>query len=323
VLDAAISDAALRLYAVLLRYGQTSGHRMPGRRLLARRLQKRSSDSVDRALKELVGIGAVVVQHRRQGPVNLTNRYVVRSTPPRRRALPQVVEEPVATAHSPIAAAPGAEETRATTVEGGGRRFAATPGRTDAATLAADLRPNPESFTQREPPPPRPPRGTGGSRAPAEEELRRLLDVAEVARVAAACRAARTRLGLPTGLWTAPAVARVLHRSVVEHGWPAEAAVPAVLALAADPETRGPGRLPCQGPWWEAAERRESPVRSASSIEELDGLEARLAEVDGHRVRVQRLAREQLTAEGAVLTRLGVARRACALLDQRAGCCAP
>src|SRR5215218_11383648 len=70
VLDADISDAALRLYAVLLRYGQTSGHRMPGRRLLASRLHKRSRDSVDRALKELVGIGAVVVQHRRQGTLN-------------------------------------------------------------------------------------------------------------------------------------------------------------------------------------------------------------------------------------------------------------
>src|SRR5215218_10545395 len=94
VLDADISDAALRLYAVLLRYGQTSGKRMPGRRLLAGRLHKRSRDSVDRALKELVGIGAVVVQHRRQGAVNLTNRYVVRSTPPQRCLLPAVVEEP-------------------------------------------------------------------------------------------------------------------------------------------------------------------------------------------------------------------------------------
>src|SRR3954468_21951693 len=93
VLDADISDAALRLYAVLLRYGQSSGHRMPGRRLLASRLHKRSRDSVDRALKELVRIGAIVVQHRRQGPVNLTNRYVVRSTPPRQAPVTPVGEE--------------------------------------------------------------------------------------------------------------------------------------------------------------------------------------------------------------------------------------
>src|SRR4051795_9316790 len=109
VLDADISDDALRLYAVLLRYGQSSGHRMPGRRLLASRLHKRSTDSVDRALKELVGIGAVVVQHRRQGSVNLTNRYVVRSTPPQRR--PVLPENAVADAvpDGVAAAAPSAE----------------------------------------------------------------------------------------------------------------------------------------------------------------------------------------------------------------------
>lgn len=40
VLDLPISDAAFRLYAVLARYGNTSGVRMPGRVLLARRLRK-------------------------------------------------------------------------------------------------------------------------------------------------------------------------------------------------------------------------------------------------------------------------------------------
>src|SRR3954466_8530656 len=73
VLDADISDAALRLYAVLLRYGQTSGQRMPSRAVLAARLRKRSKDSVDRALKELVRVGAVVVRRRRDGNVYLTN----------------------------------------------------------------------------------------------------------------------------------------------------------------------------------------------------------------------------------------------------------
>src|SRR3954447_24213564 len=109
VLDADISDAALRLYAVLLRYGQTSGHRMPGRRLLASRLHKRSRDSVDRALKELVRIGAIVVQHRRQGPVNLTNRYVVRSTPARRARVSPVGEEFDPAAGGAAAAAHSAE----------------------------------------------------------------------------------------------------------------------------------------------------------------------------------------------------------------------
>src|SRR3954471_727114 len=93
VLDADISDAALRLYAVLLRYGQTSGQRMPSRAVLAARLRKRSKDSVDRALKELVRLGAVVVQRRRDGNLNLTNRYVVRSTP---RLRPEPTEPPEA-----------------------------------------------------------------------------------------------------------------------------------------------------------------------------------------------------------------------------------
>src|SRR3954468_1470022 len=141
VLDADISDAALRLYAVLLRYGQTSGHRMPGRRLLASRLHKRSRDSVDRALTKLVGIGAVVVQHRRQGPVNLTNRYVVRSTPPQQRRLTPVVEKPSVASDSADAAFPSPESTDAEAALRSGRVFPATPGRTDAATLAANLRP--------------------------------------------------------------------------------------------------------------------------------------------------------------------------------------
>jgi len=54
VLDAPISDCALRLYAVLLRYGHTSGARIPSRATLAHRLHKNSVDTVDRALRELV-----------------------------------------------------------------------------------------------------------------------------------------------------------------------------------------------------------------------------------------------------------------------------
>src|SRR3954465_5207896 len=85
VLDAELSDAAFRLYAVLLRYGQSSGARMPSRAALAARLKKRSTDTVDRALKELVAVGAVVVERRRRGGENLTNRYYVMSSPPERR----------------------------------------------------------------------------------------------------------------------------------------------------------------------------------------------------------------------------------------------
>ncbi len=91
IIDAQISDCAYRLYSVLLRYGQTSGQRMPARATLAARLHKASKDTVDRALKELVGIGAVVVERRRRDGRNLTNRYLLMSTPPEeRKARPRV-----------------------------------------------------------------------------------------------------------------------------------------------------------------------------------------------------------------------------------------
>ena len=86
VLDSAISDAAVRLYAVLLRFGQTSGARMPARSTLARRMHKKSTDTVDRAMRELVELGAVVVQHRFDGGQRLTNKYLVRTSRPRDNA---------------------------------------------------------------------------------------------------------------------------------------------------------------------------------------------------------------------------------------------
>jgi len=91
--------------------------------------------------------------------------------------------------------------------------------------------------------------------------------------------------------------------------------VPALLALAADPATRSPARLACPGPWWELPTTDQArDADDAASDAELAALEARLAEADGDRVRLQRLAREQLRQERHPVTRLAVARRACALL---------
>ena len=81
VITADVSDAAFRLYSMLLRFGNTSGRRMPSRALLANRLH-RSVDSIDRALRELSSTGIVRVEHRRTGRVNLSNRYHLRTTPP-------------------------------------------------------------------------------------------------------------------------------------------------------------------------------------------------------------------------------------------------
>ena len=82
LLDAYVSDCAVRLYAVLLRFGQSSGARMLSRATLAARLHKRSVDTVDRAMRELVELGAVGVQARYAGRERLTNSYRVRTSRP-------------------------------------------------------------------------------------------------------------------------------------------------------------------------------------------------------------------------------------------------
>lgn len=123
VLDADIGDCALRLYAVLLRYGNSTGARMPSRATLAARLHKKSVDTVDRALGELVRLGAIQVEHRWAGHQRLTNRYRIRTSR--------------AGGHGPASTATSSSN------EGRGRMDAATPverdqrGRTNAAARTA------------------------------------------------------------------------------------------------------------------------------------------------------------------------------------------
>jgi hypothetical protein len=287
VIDAEISDSAFRLYSVLLRYGQSSGARMPSRATLARRLKKRSVDSVDRAMRELVAAGAVVVERRRRGRQNLTNRYHVITSAPGGRT-------PAATGADPA----------------GGRAGSATPGRTGAAGVVAWLRPDPEHVTQEEPPPPV---------ASSDLELCQLLGVEDFDAVAEACRSARRRLGLPTARWTSRALAVCLRRAVVEHGWPAPSAVPALLAVAADPQTRSPARLEHPGPWWDAAETAAAVGERLQARDELRELGAWLAETGGSRVSAQRRARAHLTSAGQPVTALAVARLASRYLGRPTG----
>ena len=81
VIGAELSDAAFRVYSLLLRFGNGSGCRMPSRRLLAERM-RRSVDSIDRAMRELEAQRIVRVEHRRRGRENLTNRYHLRTKDP-------------------------------------------------------------------------------------------------------------------------------------------------------------------------------------------------------------------------------------------------
>ncbi len=281
VIDADVGDCAFRLYAVLLRYGQSSGARMPSRATLARRLRKRSVDTVDRAMKELVALGAVVVERRHDGKQNLTNRYHVRTTAPGRSG----------------AARSAASRVGLTDAAGAAPSRAATPGRSPAATPAAATRPNPESLTQELPPPP----------------VREVaVDGLDFTNLAKSCRDLRRSLGLPTGLWTEASLRAAYARAVMERGWPAAAVEASCLAVAADPTTRSPMRVAEAGPWWDAVEPPLRPPEDAA--DELAELEARLDAMDGRRILYQRRAREALAAEGLPLTRATVVRRAVSLL---------
>jgi hypothetical protein len=278
VLDAPISDCALRLYAVLLRYGHSSGARMPGRATLARRLRKNSTDTVDRAMRELVEVGAVHVEHRSNGRQQLTNRYHVRT-------------------HRP--AAPG---------DGGSRISAGTP--------AAHLRPNPESITQNTPPPP-PPAAPGQeekARPGPDEQLLRSCGITDLNALAERRQKLRRDHHLPTTRWAAPCLHAALHVAVVNRGWPASQAQLALLTVAADTTTRSPMRLAEAGPWWDqpAVASRE-PTADPT---ELARLEQVLDDTDGLRPVLQAKARQQLADEGTPTTRLEVMRRAVSLLQE-------
>ena len=263
VLDADISDRAVRLYGVLLRYGQTSGVRIPGRSTLARRLRC-SLDSLDRAVADLERVGALVVtrsakprkgQSRKGIGALRTNVYLVRSTPP------------------------GGSRTEADS-----RTHAATPpSRTTAATVAAPVRPNPECFTDREntsttahattPPiaaveegdenPKNNPRSTLAQlvtslpsevrdaatelHPPAGGDLREFLAWIRVER-----RAREDHHGDPleTGRWHDMALLRAMHAAIAD-GYPPAAVPGALYAIAVDAASVHPNRLSGGGPWWD------------------------------------------------------------------------
>ena len=301
VIDAAVSDGAFRLYSLLLRYGNSSGCRMPSRPTLARRL-RRSVDAVDRAMRQLTEAGIVRVEHRRCGEQFLSNRYHVRTTAPAHPAT-------VSGGGRVIAATPEPSE--------GGRISAATPGRISTARVAADVRPNPEILTDK-PPPPAPSRLGRSSTAKAVEQaddaLLAACGIADLEALADRCVAARRALGKPTARWTSRCLAVVIKLAVVTRGWPAASMEQALLAVARDRESHSPARVAEAGPWWDAL---TLGFDQGLDAHELTALEARLAETGGLRPALQAQARAELTAEGMPVIRSTVARRACAILDLR------
>ncbi len=300
LLDADISDCAVRLYAVLLRHGQSSGARMPSRATLARRLRKKSTDTVDRAMRELVGVGAVQVQARYAGRERLTNLYRVRTS------RPAVPGPPRASATAPSEDWPdrGSRKNAATPTSAAGRTAQGRGGRKSALTVAASMRHNPEFSTESEPPPPPAPMA---DRTIAEE-----CGIADWPSFVAECATRRTRLGRATGRWTGPCLDAALQLAVRGRAWPAQLAAEALLAIATDPDTRSPMRVAEAGPWWDGS----PPARSEAqpSDDEVRAAEEQLQELGGVRVHLQAAARKQLRAECVPVNRSTVVVRAVALL---------
>lgn len=75
VLDADVSAQAVRLYGILRRYADAENRAWPSRHTLANRMRV-STKTVDRSLKELLGLGALAIKHRRDAAGDpTTNLY--------------------------------------------------------------------------------------------------------------------------------------------------------------------------------------------------------------------------------------------------------
>ena len=328
LLDADISDTAIRLYAVLLRYGQSSGARMPGRATLARRLHKRSVDTIDRAMRELVAVGAVTVEHRYAGGRRLTNRYHLNAHPPdgpTAAGMTAPAGHDVARQDRAGSRTPAATRAEFGQVERGVERAG---GRMDAAGVAATVRHNPEHFTQ-----------TNTSSTPQtrddseavgvvnrwrveEDRFLERLGITDADAFTAEVANLRRDAGGPSARWARPSLVAALQAAVKARGWPAQHAAAALRIVAADPATRSPMRVAEAGPWWDdaalttpATQPERAHASGGADELSLEQVEAELTEADGLRVRLQADARQQLRAEGQPVTRATVLRRAHQLLQ--------
>lgn len=81
VLDTAVSDRAVKLYAVLGLYANQEGTCWPSRRTLATRVGC-SLDSLDRAKHELVNVGALEWEQQTEAGGLTSNRYTLRYAVP-------------------------------------------------------------------------------------------------------------------------------------------------------------------------------------------------------------------------------------------------
>jgi len=193
-------------------------------------------DTIDRAMRELVTIGAVTVEHRYDGPQRLTNRYHLHA---RRPDGASNDFDASSGSGRPDAATPQAsDQPDLASAAGGGRK--------NAAGVAAPVRHNPKHFTQSTTTSPQPPAAPAdGQNLWRAEEDRFLhsLGIGDADAYTADIAALRRDAGGPSARWACPSLVAALQAAVKARGWPAEHAAHALRIVAADPATRSPMRL--------------------------------------------------------------------------------
>jgi len=118
LLESDVSDKAVRLYAVLAGYADSeTGQAYPGRTLLSKRLGC-STKSVDRAVLELMGLGAIQKRQRvKEGHYQSSLYTVVRIDPASRMSRPRVTAVPTPRHPRPDPVSPVSHRTRTTELE--------------------------------------------------------------------------------------------------------------------------------------------------------------------------------------------------------------
>jgi hypothetical protein len=179
--------------------------------------------------------------------------------------------------------------------------------------VAADVRPDPENKTHT-PPPPTPSAPAGATSGWREKEVLARCHITDPDALVEHCLKSRRALGKPTGRWTRHTLLAAIQLALTR-GWPARLIEPALLAVAADPDTRSPMRLAEAGPWWDT-----TPAEPAAppGLEEVDlaALEAELDDVAEHRPALQAQARTELAEERMPVTRATVTVRAAQILHR-------
>jgi hypothetical protein len=269
LLRAPISDRAKTLYAVIQRFGNSSGARMPGRAELAAWLNNCSKSSISRAIAELEDVGALRVSRSFAPGAPSVNRYFLRTSDvmtPRPVAQPAVDTDRIPDVIPDTPASSAQVDYLPDMTETGSAPVAYPAGGEPAESATSALRRPPVRHNRennKKPPPPTPspelppitqPEVEGDSPA---DELDELLGEPLV-QLVTDCRRIRADLGLPVGAWTLPNVLKTISGVRLDYE---PAAIPAALrAVAADPATQVPGRLKGAGPWWDT----RSPAAAAA-----------------------------------------------------------